>query len=124
MKQGKVSDDIRPVVFQAAALHYFVSDELVYDDKAVAKFLDDQGRERVARLESELAALPHWEVSAIEKAFKDLVGRLDIGLGKLAQPARVALTGGTVSPGIFELCAVLGRERTLGRLGAVARLPS
>ncbi len=37
-------------------------------------------------------------------------------LGQLAQPVRVALTGGTVSPGIYEVIAVLGRERTVSRL--------
>jgi len=42
--------------------------------------------------------------------------RFEIKLGKLAQPARVAFTGGTVSPGIFELCEVLGRDRTVARL--------
>jgi glutamyl-tRNA synthetase len=43
----------------------------------------------------------------------------DLKLGKIAQPVRVALTGGTVSPGIFEIIEVLGKEETLHRLGRV-----
>jgi len=45
-----------------------------------------------------------------------VLGRFGIKLGQLAQPVRVALTGGTVSPGIYEVIAVLGRERTVARL--------
>jgi glutamyl-tRNA synthetase len=50
--------------------------------------------------------------------FHAIVERTGLKLGKLAQPVRVALTGGTVSPGIFEVCAILGKERTLARLAA------
>jgi glutamyl-tRNA synthetase len=102
------------------SLHYFVSDELVYDAKAVKKFLDDDGRGRLAELARELADCPQWDAATIEGVFNGVVERLGLKLGQLAQPARVALTGGTVSPGIFELCAVLGRDRTLARLGTGA----
>jgi len=53
--------------------------------------------------------------------FTDLMQEEQLkNLGQLAQPVRVALTGGTVSPGIFEVMAVLGRERTLARLARAA----
>ena len=51
-------------------------------------------------------------------AFERVLGRFSLKLGQLAQPVRVALTGGTVSPGIYEVIAVLGRERTVVRLRA------
>lgn len=119
---GLLKERAKTLIELADSLHYFVSDELVYQDSAVAKFLDAEGRERLAALATQLQAIPQWEVASIEAAFKDLVERLEVGLGKLAQPARVALTGGTVSPGIFEVCAVLGRDRTLARLTAAAQL--
>ena len=56
---------------------------------------------------------------------QEILATHDLTLGKLAQPVRVAVTGGTASPGIFEVLDVLGRERTLARLrAALARLES
>jgi glutamyl-tRNA synthetase len=49
-------------------------------------------------------------------AFERVLARFNLKLGQLAQPVRVALTGGTVSPGIYEVIAVLGRPRTISRL--------
>jgi len=94
----------------------FVSDRLVWDSGAVAKFLDDSGRASLALLGDALADVDPWTLEGITAAFAQVVARLDTKLGKLAQPARVALTGGTVSPGIYEVCHVLGKERTLKRL--------
>jgi glutamyl-tRNA synthetase len=110
----------KTLVELADSLHYFVSDDLRFDAAAVAKFLGEAERARLAALGRELAALGEWSAATLETAFKGLVEKEGIGLGKLAQPARVALTGGTVSPGIFEMCEVLGRGRTLARLAAAA----
>ena len=54
----------------------------------------------------------------LEKVFNALVAEKGIKLGKLAQPVRVALTGGTVSPGIFEVLEVMGKEKTIKRIEA------
>jgi glutamyl-tRNA synthetase len=56
----------------------------------------------------------------LEKVFNELVAEKGIKLGKLAQPVRVALTGGTVSPGIFEVIEVMGKEKTIKRIEAAA----
>jgi len=69
-------------------------------------------------LTARLDRLPVWDERAIEGAFHATMETHDLALGKLAQPVRVAVTGGTVSPGIFEVLDVLGRERTLARLRA------
>ena len=59
----------------------------------------------------------------MEEALSPLPERLGVGAGKLYQPIRVAITGTTVSPGIFESVAALGREETLSRIdAAIARL--
>jgi len=67
-----------------------------------------------------------WDVAAIEAAFEAVRARHEgLALGKLAQPVRVAVTGSAASPGIFETLALLGRERSVGRLArAVAELPA
>ena len=63
-----------------------------------------------------------WTVESLTAAFNEVLAAHDLKLGKLAQPVRVAVTGGTASPGIFEVLDVLGRERTIARLDrALAR---
>ncbi|RMF20049.1 MAG: glutamate--tRNA ligase [Deltaproteobacteria bacterium] len=96
----------------------FVSDDVAYDARAVDKFLGPDARERLLDLCDRLERVADWRAEEIRGAFEETMARYEIKLGKLAQPARVALTGGTVSPGIFEVCEVLGRERTLSRLRA------
>ena len=54
----------------------------------------------------------------MQAAFERVLERFRKKLGQLAQPVRVALTGGTVSPGIYEVIAVLGKARTVARLRA------
>ncbi len=117
---AQLKERAKTLVELAESLHYFVSDELRFDAKAVGKFLDDDGRAHLQTLHDELAQVDPWTAEQVEATLRVVVEREGLKLGQLAQPARVALTGGTVSPGIFELCAVLGRERTLARLAAAA----
>ena len=99
--------------------HFFVSQEIVYKRKAADKFLGPEQLDLLADLATALGSMGAWQHDGIEAVFTGLLENRGLKLGKLAQPVRVALTGDTVSPGIFELCEVLGRERTLARLGAV-----
>lgn len=101
---------------------YYFSDGVTIDPAAAAKHLAKASPVALRDLREALAAIPEWSAAAIESAFQAVLGRHGIGLGKLAQPVRVALTGGTVSPGIYELAEVLGRERTLARLDAALPL--
>jgi glutamyl-tRNA synthetase len=96
--------------------HFYLSDEITYDEKAAKKFLTREVREPLAEIMEKLAALSEFSEGGIEQAFTEILQRRELPLGKLAQPVRVALTGSTVSPGIYEIIAVLGKERTLGRL--------
>jgi glutamyl-tRNA synthetase len=97
------------------ATYYFV-DEVAIDPAAAAKHLANANPDAVRDLRTALAALPVWTTAALQAAFESVLGRYQLPLGKLAQPVRVALTGGAVSPGIFEVAEVLGRERVLARL--------
>ena len=57
-----------------------------------------------------------WNSQSLEDAVRSLADARELKLGQIAQPLRAALCGSTVSPGIFEVAAALGREETLGRL--------
>jgi glutamyl-tRNA synthetase len=88
---------------------------LTLDDKA-AKVLTPEGRQTLALFRQVLAATPTWTLAALEAAGRDFAEGNGIGLGRIAQPLRAALTGSTVSPGIFDVIEVLGRDETLGRI--------
>jgi len=90
--------------------------EAVEPDAKGARYLTPEIAPALTDLLTELAALPEWERSAIEAAFQRTLARHGLKLGTLAQPVRVAVTGGTVSPGIYEVLDVLGRERSLARI--------
>ena len=100
----------------AQASRYFFTDTLEFDAKAVAKHLTADARGMLVTLRERLAALPAWEAPEIHAAIETLATELGLGLGKVAQPLRVAVSGGTVSPPIDQTLALLGRERTLARL--------
>ncbi len=97
--------------------HFYLSDDIKYDDKATKKFLTPEVRPPLEELIQKLEAIDFDEKN-IEAAFNEVLQRHNLQLGKLAQPVRVALTGTTVSPGIYEVLAVLGKERSLNRLRA------
>jgi glutamyl-tRNA synthetase len=110
------------------AVPYF-RDAIDYDPEAVAKQWKDRPAtaDLLAQVRDALAALPDWEPAAMEEALRMLAERLGFGekAGKLFQPLRVALTGLTASPGIFDVLVMLGRDRSLSRLDvAVTQLRS
>lgn len=88
-------------------------------EKAAA-LLDADARERLALVSERLKAENNWTIEALEATTKSIAEELDLGLGKLAQPMRAALTGTTTSPGIFDVLVLLGREEALARIDAQA----
>jgi len=98
-----------------AALFYYQSD-IVYDEKAAKKFLKAAALEPLKLLADKLEALEDYTQSGLEDVFKAVMDETELKLGKIAQPVRVALTGRTASPGIFEIIAILGKERVVPRL--------
>ncbi len=99
--------------------HFYLSDDLRIDAKAAAKFLKPEIAEPLKQLADELGALDgDFSEASIHAGFARVLARCGLKLGQLAQPVRVALTGGSVSPGIYEVIAVLGKERTVARLKA------
>ena len=76
----------------------------------------------LTELAGALKALEPFVHDAIEKAFNDIVTAKGMKLGKLAQPVRVALTGGTVSPGIFDVIEVMGKDKVVSRIEAAVKM--
>jgi glutamyl-tRNA synthetase len=97
---------------------FFFTDELNPDPKAVAKHLAGDALQLLAQVRERLAALGSWDAVAIHAALNDLATQLGAGLGKIAQPLRVAVTGTSVSPPIDATLALLGRGRSLARIDA------
>jgi glutamyl-tRNA synthetase len=92
----------------------FLFDGPAEDQKAFAKVIEaDGGREVLRQARSALVALDPFSAEAIEGALRELVDRNGLKPGQVFQPVRVAIAGTTVSPGIFESVALLGRDRTI-----------
>jgi glutamyl-tRNA synthetase len=98
----------------------FLSDaEIVYQSDAVQKVLkkgDGQGLTVLRDLKPLLANIADWTHTAIESAINGYGAEKQLGLGKIAQPLRVAVSGGTISPPIFESLEFLGKDKTLARI--------
>ncbi len=90
-------------------------------DEAAANLLDDAARSLLGTVADRLRALPDWTLEGIETAIRTVAEEAGLGLGKVAQPLRAALTGRTTSPGIFDVLYYLGQDETLGRLGDQAK---
>jgi len=98
----------------------FVADDAFdYDDKAVQKVLrrgGDAGFAVLAELRDRLAAC-EWKAEALEKLIEQFAASHGLGMGKVAQPIRVAVTGTTISPSIFDTLTIVGKDKTLARIG-------
>jgi glutamyl-tRNA synthetase len=101
---------------------FYLSDEIQIDPKAAEKFLKPEVAAPLKVLAADLESLDGgFSESAIQSVFERVLANHSLKLGQLAQPVRVALTGGTVSPGIYEVIAVLGARRTVARLREAVR---
>jgi glutamyl-tRNA synthetase len=90
----------------------------VEDEKAWRKVMKGDAPALLKAGHDALAAADGFDAAAVEEALSPLPERLEVGAGKLYQPIRVAISGGSVSPGIFESLAALGREESLARIDA------
>lgn len=92
-------------------------DDVEYDEAAVEKFIKKDGVSNLLKeAYAELSNLDGFEIEKLEACLRILTEKYKIGFGKLAQPLRVAITGKSVSAGIFETMELLGKEKTLKRL--------
>jgi glutamyl-tRNA synthetase len=108
----------KTLVEMAQGLRFYFEERIEYEEKGAKKFLKAGALEPMNLLIEKLDALPDFTHEALEQAFLAVMEETELKLGKIAQPVRMALTGSTVSPGIFEIIEVLGKEKTLERLRA------
>lgn len=106
----------KTLVEMADAASFYFEDTIIYEEKAVKKFLKTSSLEPLKLLIKQLEALEQFNEANLENAFKTVMESTGLKLGKIAQPVRAALTGKTASPGIFEIIEVLGKDRVISRL--------
>ncbi len=97
------------------AMFLFAARPLAMEDKAAA-LLEGDGTRLLGRVHDRLTAVTDWSAEALDAAVRAVAEAEGIGLGKVAQPLRAALTGRTTSPGIFDVLVLLGRDESLARL--------
>ncbi len=95
---------------------YFYTEDYPKDALALAKHLTDETKPALAALAKAFAELPCFDKESIHTAMQTTASALGLGMGKVAMPLRVALTGGTQSPSIDATAALLGKAKVLARL--------
>jgi glutamyl-tRNA synthetase len=100
----------------------FIQNDIVMDEKAKAKHLIPDIAPLLTELVAKLKDIESLTHDNIEKVFNEIVNAKGLKLGKLAQPVRVALTGGTVSPGIYDVIEVMGRDKVIQRIDAAVAM--
>jgi glutamyl-tRNA synthetase len=100
----------------AANSVFFYREPAWYEEKAAKKNLTPESKPQLERARQALAELPDWTPAAVHALMQALAEQAGVGLGKIAQPIRVAVSGGGVSPPIDQTLAILGPEQVLRRL--------
>ncbi|WP_438971729.1 glutamate--tRNA ligase [Methylophaga sp.] len=103
----------KTLVEMAANSRFFYQEVTEYDEKAAKKNLNEKSLPILEDMLKRLSAVPEWLAEPVHKEVKECAEANQVGMGKVAQPIRVAITGNTVSPSLDVTLALLGRERTL-----------
>ena len=96
----------------------YLEEHITIDESAAKKFLTPAIAPTIRKFSERVEKASDFSIETLEGIFHKVLEEDELKMGKLAQPLRVALTGGTVSPGIFEVMELLGKDRTLARLQA------
>ncbi len=97
-------------------IRYFFEDFDAYDEKAARKALTDAAFEPLERMLDKLDRIETWDRESIHAAIDEVTRELDVGMGKVGQPLRVAVTGGSFSPPIDQTVELLGKARVRARI--------
>ena len=104
----------------AAAFYFTPDDELAWDEAATKKFLKAATGPLLTALADTLEAAPEWTEEALEPLVKGFCEEREVGLGKVAQPIRVSMTGQKTGPGLYEMLVAAGKPMALRRIRAGA----
>jgi len=96
----------------------FLVERRPFDERAWGKVMRDGAAERLRAARDALENAPSFDPDSVEHVLRGVVERLEVKPKDVFQPIRVAISGTTVSPGIFESVSALGREETLARIDA------
>ena len=105
----------------AQSSRFFFERPSTYDEKAVRKHVNAEVLAAVGKLVSQLAATPSWNAPDIHEVINTVCAAEGLAFGKIAQPIRIAVCGGTISPPIDATLAILGRQESLARLEAATQ---
>lgn len=103
----------------AHAMRYYLLDYVDIEPKAKEKYINEKTIPILKEVTEKLSALEEFTQDKIEKIFMDIVNERGLKLGQVAQPVRVVITGSTVSPGIYEVLEIVGKEKAIKRLRRV-----
>ncbi|MHB0912727.1 MAG: glutamate--tRNA ligase [Armatimonadota bacterium] len=122
---GLVKERVKILSEVPQATEFFFQDEPEYEEKGWKKWLAKEYVPELLRcLSAALEALPEWSVEALEEAVRKVGESLEVSGGQVIHPVRMAVTGRTAGPGLFETMSVLGRERVVHRLNRTVRMLS
>lgn len=123
---GAVRTRVKTLEEVAEASEYFFTDDFPYEEKGVRKYFQKPGvAELLEAAGRRLAQLDSFDLQSVEEAYRSLSAELGVGTGEIIHPTRLALSGRTMGPGLFDIMVILGREKTLQRLArAVAFIKS
>ncbi|MDI6729660.1 MAG: glutamate--tRNA ligase, partial [Thermodesulfovibrionales bacterium] len=116
---NSLKERVRTLVELANSLKYYILEYVEIDPRAKEKFLKPENIKYLSELKELLSGLSDFTAREIEKVFHAFAEKHGIKLGAIAQPVRVAITGGTASPGLFEVLEIVGKEKVLKRLAKV-----
>ncbi|MDD4599494.1 Glutamate--tRNA ligase 1 [bioreactor metagenome] len=112
-----VRDRVKTLVELTEAAEYYFKDVTEYEEKGQRKYFSSPGvAELLRKAHERLEQLEVFDVKHTEETYQILIEELGIKAGELIHPTRLALTGRTVSPGLFDVMALLGKDRCLARL--------
>jgi glutamyl-tRNA synthetase len=111
------ADRVKTLKEMAAQSRVFYEDYEDFDEGAAKKHLRPVAEKPLEAIAQKLESLGAWELSALDQAVRESAAELEVGMGKIAQPLRVALTGTAVSPSIDKTLWLVGRERSRERIG-------
>jgi glutamyl-tRNA synthetase len=117
-----VRERARTLLDAAHDLDFYFREPPELDEKAQQKFLTPGAAAHLVALGALFEAVSDWQAEALEAALKHWLESSGLTMKDVAQPARVALTGRSASPPLFEVMAVLGKAQSLGRLARAAEL--
>ncbi len=112
---NSLKERAKTIIELAESAKFYVIDPTPISDKAKS-LLTEEAKDLIVETLAILDNITDWKIDVIEESIKKLVESKGIGLGKIAQPLRVLLTGSTTSPGIFEIMEILGKEESIFRI--------